>query len=210
MKRVISIRILIIDDSTVARKSIRENLRNFNIDFIDAADAHSGLSLAISSLPDLILLDLNLPDFHGFEILKKLRSYPATAHIPVIITTVSNSAKDVEEAQKSGAQSYLLKPVDSGILLSKIQKILNVTEEELTEKTLGSGQEHEAASKTGSQTSTFLKIESSELKEGMELGLPVLSPEGNILYKSSTVLDDGKIEEIRRQNIKILYIKPKV
>ncbi len=210
MKRIISIRTLIIDDSTIARKSIRENLRNFNIEFIEAADAQSGLAAAISSPPDLILLDLNLPDYNGLEILKKIRAYPSTAHIPVIITTMSSAAKDVEEAHNIGAQSYLLKPIDPGKLLNKITALLNVTEAELSVKTLENGSVQGASSpNTAGQISSFQKLEASELKAGMELGIPVLSPEGNVLLKAGTVLDEEKIGIIIKQNVKTLFIKPK-
>ncbi len=210
MKRIVSIKILIIDDSTVARKSIKENLRNFNIEFVEAADGENGFAQAITSLPDLILLDLNLPDTHGFEVLKKLRGHPTTAHIPVIITTVSRVAKDVEEAHISGAQSYILKPVEPGMLLSKILKILNINESEIASRTIDSAQAGaEASKKASAQTSSFQKIEAADLKPEMELGLPILSPAGNILFKAGTVLDGNKIQIILKENIKIAFIKPR-
>ncbi|MGA2142072.1 MAG: response regulator [Brevinematales bacterium] len=209
MKRIVSIKILIIDDSTIARKSIKENLRNFNIEFLEAPDAQTGYNIAISSLPDLILLDLNLPDYHGFEILKKIKAYPAAAHIPVIIITMSSAASDVEQAHTIGAQSYILKPVDPGKLLGKIMALLNITEEELTGKSLAEAQVQADSPQKAPQTSTFQKLEPADLKPGMELGIPVLSPEGNVMFKAGTVLDEEKISVIIKQNIKTLFIKAK-
>ena len=210
MKRIVSIRILIIDDSTIARKSIKENLRNFNIEFLEAADAMSGLSIAVNSLPDLILLDLNLPDYPGFEILKQIRAHPTAAHIPVIITTMSSSAKDVEQAHIIGAQSYILKPIDPGKLLNKITSILNITEDELSAKSLGiPAAQDSTVQKSTTQTSSFQKIEPSALKPGMEVGIPVLSQDGTNLIKAGTVLDEDKIRTIKKENVKTVFVKPK-
>jgi len=209
MKRLIYIKILIIDDSTVIRKTIKEGLRNFNIDFIEATDGNSGVVLATTHKPDLILLDLNLPDIHGFEALKRIRENPECKNIPFIITTVSSVSKDVQLAKQMGVYHYMLKPIDISTLLSKILQILNITEEELTgrgfaQQTSVSEQNIEASK----QTSSFQKVDVTNARENMVLGLPATTPEGNILFKAGTILDKEKIAQLIKNSIKFIFIKP--
>ena len=84
-------------------------------------------------LPDLILLDLNLPIIDGFTILKKIRSDDSTKYIPVIVLTSSGEDKDIKESYDLGASSYIQKPVDfiefekAAVLISEYWLTLNVT-----------------------------------------------------------------------------------
>lgn len=84
-------------------------------------------------LPDLILLDLNLPIIDGFTILKKIRSDASTKYIPVIVLTSSGEDKDIKESYDLGASSYIQKPVDfiefekAAVLISEYWLTLNVT-----------------------------------------------------------------------------------
>ena len=84
-------------------------------------------------LPDLILLDLNLPIIDGFTILKKIRSDDSTKYIPVIVLTSSGEDKDIKESYDLGASSYIQKPVDfiefekAAVLISEYWHTLNVT-----------------------------------------------------------------------------------
>lgn len=84
-------------------------------------------------MPDLILLDLNLPIIDGFTILKKIRSDATTKHIPVIVLTSSGEDKDIKESYELGASSYIQKPVDftefkkAAVLISEYWLTLNVT-----------------------------------------------------------------------------------
>ena len=84
-------------------------------------------------LPDLILLDLNLPIIDGFTILKKIRSDESTKYIPVIVLTSSGEDKDIKESYDLGANSYIQKPVDfiefekAAVLISEYWLTLNVT-----------------------------------------------------------------------------------
>ena len=74
--------------------------------------------------PDLVLLDVVLPHLSGFEVCKLLRADPRTAKVKVIMVTGLDRGGDVEKAFASGADDYLVKPVDSDRLLKKIQKAL--------------------------------------------------------------------------------------
>jgi DNA-binding response OmpR family regulator len=132
MKRLFIIDVLLIEDSALARKAVKEGLKNFNFEFEEAVDGATGISVAKRKLPDLILLDLNLPDMNGLEVLKELRSDKDTAAIPVIIISTSNQAGIVAETMKAGAQYYLTKPPDIGKLLLIITKLLKIEEEEIS------------------------------------------------------------------------------
>lgn len=83
-------------------------------------------------IPDLILLDLNLPLVDGFTILEKIRSEPATSHTPVVVLTSSGEEKDILKSYDLGANSYIRKPVDfiefekAAVLISEYWLTLNV------------------------------------------------------------------------------------
>ena len=79
----------------------------FNV--LTAADGESGLQIALSQKPDLVLLDLNLPKLHGFEVLKSIRADKTTKSIPVILLTVQGSDKDIQKGTELGATDYLIK-----------------------------------------------------------------------------------------------------
>jgi CheY-like chemotaxis protein len=71
-----------------------------------------GIELADQHSPDLVLLDLHLPDMHGSELLKRLRASERTQHIPVIVVSADATERQVQRLMASGAQAYLTKPLD--------------------------------------------------------------------------------------------------
>jgi CheY-like chemotaxis protein len=81
-----------------------------------------GLDMASEHRPDLILLDLHLPDMTGNEVLRRLRENPGTATIPVVVLTADANPLHVEKLLEAGAQAYLTKPLD-------VMQLLNVLEE---------------------------------------------------------------------------------
>jgi CheY-like chemotaxis protein len=74
-------------------------------------DGSLGISLAKASLPDLILMDINLPDISGIDALKALREDPATAHIPVVAISANAMSRDIEVGRQLGFFRYLTKPI---------------------------------------------------------------------------------------------------
>ncbi len=89
-----------------------------------AADGSLGLKLAQSRQPKLILLDLNLPDMHGAEVLRRLRTQPATAAIPVIILSADATPSQIERLLTAGAKNYLTKPYDIDPFLTVVDEHL--------------------------------------------------------------------------------------
>ena len=86
--------VLIVDDNELNRKLARDVLRAAGLDTLEAASGEEAIGLAREQLPDLVLMDLRLPDLDGTEALRRLRAEPATAHIPVVALTALSGARD--------------------------------------------------------------------------------------------------------------------
>lgn len=83
-----------------------------------------GLQLARDHLPDLILLDLHLPDIRGDEVLARLLRDPATASIPVVVASADATQRQIERLVRMGARAYLTKPIDVRRLLELVDELL--------------------------------------------------------------------------------------
>lgn len=113
-----SAQILIIDDEAQIRKLLEITLQSNNYTVNEAANAKDGLIAAANHPPDLILLDLGLPDEDGHSVLKKLREWYTK---PIIIISVLSSEEDIVTALDNGANDYLIKPFRTGELLARIR-----------------------------------------------------------------------------------------
>ncbi len=102
-------KILFIEDESTLQKTFGDILGQGGYKMISALDGKTGLRLAVSEKPDLILLDLILPRIHGFEVLKELKENPKTEETPVIILTNLERMEDVDRAIELGATTYLVK-----------------------------------------------------------------------------------------------------
>ncbi len=117
--------ILFIEDESALQKTFSELLHQENYKMISALDGETGLKLAKTKKPDLILLDLILPKLHGFEVLKKLKEDEETKNIPVIVLTNLESINEVDRAVELGATTYLVKAQYSlEEILEKIKETL--------------------------------------------------------------------------------------
>lgn len=119
--------ILIIDDEAQIRKLLEITLQSNNYTIHEAANAKDGLIAAASHPPDLILLDLGLPDEEGHSVLKKLREWYTK---PIIIISVISSEDDIVKALDNGANDYLVKPFRTGELLARIRSALRLLNRE--------------------------------------------------------------------------------
>lgn len=102
-------KILFIEDEPALQNALSETLKREGYEIVSALDGEIGLQMVTRDKPDLILLDLILPKTDGFEVLKKLKENPETAHIPVIILSNLEGSRDVERALALGATTYLVK-----------------------------------------------------------------------------------------------------
>lgn len=110
--------VLMIDDELPIRRFVRATLDAQGFTFLEAATAAEGMSLAASHKPDIILLDLGLPDSDGLEVIKKLREW---ATVPIIVISARGKEKDKVTALDCGADDYLTKPFGVAELLARIR-----------------------------------------------------------------------------------------
>jgi two-component system alkaline phosphatase synthesis response regulator PhoP len=101
--------ILLVEDEISFRTIYQDMLESGGFNVLTAADGEEGLHIALSQKPDLVLLDLNLPKLHGFEVLQKIRADKSTHSMPVIILTVQGSDKEIKQGTDLGATDYLVK-----------------------------------------------------------------------------------------------------
>jgi len=113
--------ILIIDDEEQIRKLVEITLKTNNYNVTEAATAKEGIVMASNHPPDLIILDLGLPDKDGLAVLQELRQWHTN---PIIILSVQNSEEVIIQALDSGANDYLSKPFRTGELLARIRSAL--------------------------------------------------------------------------------------
>jgi two-component system, cell cycle response regulator DivK len=120
-------KILLIEDNEMNRDMLSRRLMMRGFDVVVAIDGSSGAAAASAEQPDLILMDVSLPDMDGFEVTRLLRSQPATASTPVIALTAHTMETDRLRAVEAGCQDYDTKPVDLTRLLGKINALLSPT-----------------------------------------------------------------------------------
>jgi len=113
--------ILVIDDEMQIRRLLEITLESNGFKVESAESARDGLRIAANHPPDLVILDLGLPDENGHEVLKKLREWYTS---PVIILSVQSSEEDIVRALDNGADDYLVKPFRTGELLARIRSAL--------------------------------------------------------------------------------------
>ncbi|MEW6496526.1 MAG: response regulator [Cyanobacteriota bacterium] len=116
--------VLVIEDEDILRESILNILKTNGFSALEAGNGLRGLQLAKEFVPDLILCDIRMPEFDGYEVLKRLRQDPVTAPIPLLFITAENIQNVVSQGQKLGANGYLTKPFTTAQLLEAINKEL--------------------------------------------------------------------------------------
>jgi len=119
-------KILIADDNIANVELLEAYLADFDYDIAIAADGAETLSQVSSFSPDLILLDIMMPKYSGFEICEKLKSSPKTKDIMILMVTALNELGDVERAVKAGCDDYLSKPVNRYELVKRVGNLLKL------------------------------------------------------------------------------------
>jgi len=117
-------KILIADDKATSRELLRTVLERQGYAVTEAADGEEALQKALAELPDLILLDLQMPRRTGYEVLVELRKDPRHAALPIIAITASAMQGDRERALAAGFTGYLAKPVALVQLREEVQRLL--------------------------------------------------------------------------------------
>jgi two-component system cell cycle response regulator len=117
-------KVLIVDDVSTNRIVFKVKLAAAGYEAILAADGASGLKTAMAERPDLILLDLNLPDMSGIDVMLRLRSNPITRRIPVIMFSAGRDGAARMAALQAGADDFLTKPIDDQTLLARLRSFM--------------------------------------------------------------------------------------
>ena len=116
--------ILYVEDNEFNRKIVRQLLAKTSYRLREAPDGESGVRAAQEELPDLILMDVQLPKMSGLDATRQLRADPRTARVPIIIVTSYALSGDEQKARDAGATAYIAKPYSPRDLLSKIREIV--------------------------------------------------------------------------------------
>lgn len=118
-------KILIVEDeeSLLKLESILLTSRGYEV--VGAADGAAALEKAVSTRPDLIILDIMLPKIDGFEVCRRIKQDPETAHIPVMMLTAKKSEQDCDRGKAAGASAYVTKPFKSARIIEIIQGLLS-------------------------------------------------------------------------------------
>ncbi len=117
-------KILLVEDNEMNRDMLSRRLTRRGYEVILAVDGESGLALAGSEGPNLILMDMSLPILDGWEAARRLKAASATRHIPVIALTAHAMSSDRDRALAAGCDDYDTKPIELARLLEKIEALL--------------------------------------------------------------------------------------
>ena len=124
-------KILLIEDNEQNRDVLSRRLQRQGYTIIVAVDGKEGIAMAQSDLPDMILMDLNLPDIDGWEATRRLKAAPETQTIPVMAITAHAIPGDRERSLEAGCDDYHPKPMDFPRLLTQIEALLKKPAERL-------------------------------------------------------------------------------
>lgn len=115
---------LIIEDNENNLELIRFILEAADFRTSAAMTGIDGIERALNDAPDFIILDIQLPDMNGMEVLRKIRAHPAGKHVPIIAMTSYAMAGDRERLLKAGCTSYIEKPIDPMLVVGQIKSVI--------------------------------------------------------------------------------------
>ena len=113
--------VLVIEDDTSLRRALRTSLKARGFEVLESPNAEEGLVLVADDRPDVVLLDLGLPDIDGIEALRRMRSF---SDVPVVVLTARDRQQDKIEALDAGADDYVTKPFDVEEVLARVRAVL--------------------------------------------------------------------------------------
>jgi two-component system cell cycle response regulator DivK len=116
-------KILLIEDNEFNRKIVRDLLARQPYELLEAHDGEAGVAAARRDMPDVIVMDVQLPKLSGLDATRAIRAHPETAKIPIIVVTSFALSGDDKKAMDAGASAYLAKPYSPRQLLDTIRKM---------------------------------------------------------------------------------------
>ena len=121
-------KILLVDDSATILMMERMILSKFEYDCVTAKNGEEAVRVALAERPDLILMDVVMPEMNGFEAVKRLREQEITRDTPIIMVTTRGEMQNVEFAFAAGCNDYVTKPINSAELIAKMRNFLQPDE----------------------------------------------------------------------------------
>jgi two-component system cell cycle response regulator DivK len=118
-------RILCVEDNPQNMRLVRKILKHEGYEVLEAEDGATGLALSEAEKPDLILMDINLPDIDGLEVTRLIKAQAALAHIPIIALTANAMYGDEERCLAAGCDGYIAKPVSKDKLILSVEGYLS-------------------------------------------------------------------------------------
>lgn len=118
------VKILVVDDSPSEMAKFRDILTRHQYEVIEAHTGDDGIQKANEFFPDVILMDVVMPEMNGFQATRKLTRDPKTSHIPVIIISTKNQETDRVWGKRQGARDYLSKPITEEALITVIRSVM--------------------------------------------------------------------------------------
>ncbi len=119
-------KLLIVDDEPFTVDMLQTFLQINGYETVGALNGEDGLVMVKVEQPEIVILDLMLPDIEGYEVCERIRNYPASMNLPVLILSARSDAASKERARAAGADGYLVKPVQFPELLSELNRLLSV------------------------------------------------------------------------------------
>jgi CheY-like chemotaxis protein len=201
-------KVLFIEDDTVVRENTAELLELADYNVITAANGKSGVAIAKSEIPDIVVCDIMMPEMDGYGVLQALASDPATQHIPFIFLSAKTEHKDIRKGMDLGADDYLTKPFEEEELTSAIESrlakvaILNKIKDHKP-----SGQPADSENKISSLND--LKDKMKEYEEQTFKGGETIYEEGkqsnHFFYIDKGVVKSHRMDEYGKELITSIY-----
>jgi len=199
--------ILVVDDEVQIRKLLGITLQSNGYKMSEAATAKEGLETAASSSPNMIILDLGLPDENGHSVLRKLREWYKN---PIIILSIQTNEADIIAALDNGANDYMVKPFRTGELLARIRSVLRSSAREENIPVVKHGQlEFDFSSRTIKKNNEQLKLTATQYALLALLG----KNEGKVLthqYILREVWGNGYIDQSQYLRVFIAQLRKKI
>lgn len=186
---IADLRILVVDDNIDIIRSIVSHLKETGWnDVVNAPNGKAAVEIALETLPDLIVMDWEMPLMTGIEATRKLRDHPSTEHIPVIIATGKmTESEDLKMALEAGAIDYLRKPIDFIELDSRINAALRLRKQQMEIQSLLKTEIDLKSRKLS--TASMLIVEKNNMMQGQFSELQDLWE----------LADQGKIDELKQR-----------
>jgi len=136
-----SARVLVVDDNAANRRLLEARLNAEYFDVLTASNGPEAIAICAKTQCDIVLLDVMMPEMDGFEVCRRLRSHPDTAHLPVVMVTALDQPADLVRGLEAGADDFLTKPIDEMHLIARVRSLarLKVVIDELRNRAQAAG-----------------------------------------------------------------------